>query len=77
METGELLNKEKAAKYCKGVVKLIYLSCWTRPDILNAVRELARHCKEPSKVHYKAMLKCMEYCAATANNRLKLQPDQK
>jgi hypothetical protein len=77
VDTGKLLNKEMAANYRKGVGKLIYLSRWTRPDILNAVRELSRHCKSPSEIHYEAMIKCMSYCVATGNKGLKLHPKQK
>ena len=51
--------------YRKGVGKLVYLSHWTQPDILNAVRDLSWHVQCPGMEHYQAMQRCMIYCLNT------------
>ena len=76
-EENELLEHEEHKSYRAGVGKLVYLSRWSRPDILNAVRELARYVSAPTKTYYKAMERCMEYCLATKDYRLELRPNIK
>ena len=71
-EDGELLSAERATKYRKGVGKLVYLARWSRPDILNAVREVARQNQAPRDTHYEAMLKIMKYCVSTPDLGLRL-----
>ena len=73
---GELLDEKSATKYRKGVGKLVYLARWTRPDVLNSVRELARQNKAPTEVHFEAMLKCMKYCISTPDLGLKLKTNR-
>ena len=53
-EENEQLGHEEHKSYRAGVGKLVYLSRWSRTDILNAVRELARYVSAPTKTHYKA-----------------------
>jgi Reverse transcriptase (RNA-dependent DNA polymerase) len=47
----DMLMPTKQTKYRSGVGKLRYLATWSRLDILNAVREISRHMKEPNQVH--------------------------
>jgi hypothetical protein len=63
----EIMNERMTTKFRLGVGKLRYLATWSRPDILNAVREISRHTKAPTKAHYQAMIQVMEYCVTTSN----------
>jgi hypothetical protein len=60
----------------KGVGKLLHMMRWSRPDILNAVRELSRFMSGPSIAHMKAMYRTMKYCVETPNRGLVLQPNE-
>ena len=55
----EIISKEEHSKYRTGTSKLLHVTRWSRPDIWNATRELTRAVKDPSRIHYLAMLKCM------------------
>jgi hypothetical protein len=46
-EEKDVLSASEQSKYRSGVGKLRYLATWSRPDILNAVREVSR-CYEPT-----------------------------
>ena len=70
----ELLSQEEHKKYKAGIEKLVYLSHWSRPDILNAVCKLARHMSALTITHQKAMIRYVEYCLATKYSRLELRP---
>jgi hypothetical protein len=83
---GEVLQREEpenhlGAKeqriYRSGVGKLLHLMKWTRPDMLNAVRELSRFMSGASGAHLKAMYRAMKYCVETPNRGLLLRPDAK
>jgi hypothetical protein len=74
-EPQEALDEGKATKYRSGMGKLRYLATWSRPDILNAVREVSRHLKTPNEVHYQAMMQIMEYCVATPTRGRRIQPN--
>ena len=50
---------------------------WSRPDVLNAVREQSRFMQEASPAHMKALLKMMRYCVSTKNRGLCLKPTRK
>jgi hypothetical protein len=71
------LNQEEHRKYRKGVGKLIHLSKYSKPGILNAVRELSRFGAKPTKAHYKELHRCMKYCVDTKNKGLMLKPNKK
>ena len=58
---------KKQKKYISGTGKLLHMMRWSRPDILNAVRELSKHMKEENLLHYKAMHRVMEYVMRTPN----------
>ena len=72
-----LLNEERHRNYRKGVGKLIHLSKMTRPDILNAVRELSRFGGSPTEAHEAEMYRCMNFCVSTRHWKLKIQPNVK
>ena len=74
MEGETKLGTEKHHKYCKGVGKMIHLSKYSRPDILNAVQELLRHGAHPMEAHYTAMIQCMKYVVNTKDTGFKIIP---
>ena len=47
---------------------------WSRPEIYNSVRELAKHMTMANEGHYQAMLRVMAYCTSTCNRGLLLAP---
>jgi hypothetical protein len=73
-EESEKLSPEMHSRYRTGVGKLLYLAKNSRPDIANAVRELARHCHAPSKAHWDAMTLCIRYVRGTPTRGLVLKP---
>ena len=77
-EPGEVnLDTRASTKYRSGTAKLMFLMQWSRPDIYNAVRGLARHMSTPQAKHVKAMHNCMQYVLATRNRGLRLKPEGK
>eukprot|EP00804_Cyclotella_cryptica_P006706 CCRYP_008640-RA/>CCRYP_008640-RA protein AED:0.60 eAED:-0.00 QI:0/0/0/0.2/1/1/5/0/1261 len=58
-ENSPKLSPEKHSRYRTGVGKLLYLTKHSRPDIANAVRELSRHCHDPTEAHWEAMCDCI------------------
>ena len=78
MKRGTAESNVGAAKhgtFRKGVGKLIHMMKWSRPDILNAVRELSRFMSGATQEHMDAMHRVMEYCTATPERGLELKPD--
>jgi len=71
----EVLGGMESTKYRSGVGKLMHMMQYSRPEIYNAVRDLARHMKSPTQVHYNAMLRVMKYCVETPNRGLTLEPE--
>ena len=65
-----LLDATKHKRYRSGVGKLMYLAKHTRPDISNAVRDLARHMHAPNEGHWKAMEHCIRYVRYTKDRNL-------
>ena len=76
-EGTSVLDEAKHSEYRKGVGKLIHLSKYTRPEILNAVRELSRFGSKPCMAHYAAMIRTMRYCTLTRERGLLLKPNKK
>ena len=72
-----ILNEQEHRLYRKGVGKLIHLSKYSKPGILNAVRELSRFGAKPTKAHLKELLRCMKYCMDTKEKGLMLKPNKK
>ena len=60
--------------YQKGVGKLLHVMRWSRPDILNATREVSRFMTNAVEAHVKALNKLMDYCVATKKRGLFLKP---
>ena len=69
------LEEDEHSNYRKGVGKLIHLSKYSRPGILNSVRELSRFCSKPTAAHMKAMYRCMKHCIKTKNKGVMLKPN--
>jgi hypothetical protein len=61
-------------KYRSGVGKLLHMMRWSRPEILNAVRELSRYMSGASLAHVKAMHRTMKYCVGSPDRGLLLKP---
>ena len=73
-EGADKLDEKMHSRYRSGVGKLMYLAKHTRPDISNAVRDLARHMHEPNQSHWKAMEHCIRYVRYTRERSLVLNP---
>jgi hypothetical protein len=71
------LSDKLQSKYRSGVGKLLHMMKWTRPEILNAVRELSRFMAHASLAHLKEMHRTMKYCVGTLNRGLLLKPTMK
>ena len=68
------LNEKNQKIYRSGVGKLLHLMKWSRPDILNAVRELLRFMMAANPNHLKAMYRVMKYCVDTPERGWFLKP---
>jgi hypothetical protein len=49
---------------------------WSRPEVLNAVRELSKHMTSATLSHLKAMYRVMTYCVYTKNRGLTMKPNR-
>ena len=67
---------EKMSTYRSGVGKLLHLMKWSRPEILNAVRELSKFMSGAAMAHQEAMYRVMKYCVATSERGLLLKPNK-
>jgi hypothetical protein len=65
------------ATYRSGVGKLLHMMKWTRPETLNAVRELSRFMTGATMAHLQAMYRVMKYCLCTPHRGLVLKPTSK
>ena len=75
--TKNALSPENQKTYKSGVGKLLHMMKWTRPEILNAVRDLSRHMQNAVPAHLNAMYRVMKYCIGTPNRGLELKPNEK
>jgi hypothetical protein len=73
----ELLVPAKQTQYCSGVGKGMHMMQYSRPDMYNAVCNLAKHMTGTTQVHYDAMLRMMKYVDDTSDKGLVLNPMQK
>ena len=71
----DVLSWTQKTEYQSGVGKLLHMMRWSRPDILNATRELSRHMKKAANRHMMAMYCVMRYCVATPEQGLFLKPN--
>ena len=74
---GPVMDEKLHRLYRKGVGKLIHLSKYLRPDILNALRELTKFGNKPRVAHYRAMLRVMKFCWQTRNEGLMIHPNKR
>jgi hypothetical protein len=74
-ETGQVLSKgeqgmqmpiERQKKYRSGTGKLLHMMRWSRPDVLNAVRECSKFMSGAWENHMGAMQRIMRYVVNTA-----------
>ena len=72
-----MLNKEMHTKYRTGTGKLLHLMKWSRPNVLNSMRELSHFMMGAMASHLKAMYQVMQYCVGTKEWGLTLKPDCK
>jgi hypothetical protein len=57
-------------KYRSGVGKLIHLSKWSRPEILNIIRDLSHHMSDPNVKHLQALDRFMAHMVQIPNHGL-------
>ena len=58
---GEKLSSDEHAQYRNMVGSLLYLACWSRPDIAFAVSELSRFVSAPGQNHMQAVKHLLRY----------------
>jgi len=71
------LKKEEQSTFRSGIGKLLHMMRWSRPDILNATRELSKCMGSANKDHLKRMKQTMSYCVNTEDRGLFLKPKNK
>jgi hypothetical protein len=73
----EILAPAKQTQYRSGVGKGMHMMQYSRPDTYNDVRDLARHMKCATQVHYDALLRMMKYVDDTSDRGLVLNLTRK
>jgi hypothetical protein len=76
IQTDNVVDEATHEEYRMGVGKLSHLSKYSRPGILNVVRELSRFCSGPNEAHVKCMKRCVKYCVDAKDEWRILQPNQ-
>jgi hypothetical protein len=76
-DDGTNIGVELQFKYRSGVGKLLHMMRWSRPEILNAVRDLSKYMSGATLAHMKALIRVMHYCHDTPERGLLLQPKRK
>ncbi len=71
LERGQSVSKADHETYRVMVGSLLYLSCWTRPDISFAVSELSRFVSDPGVNHFQAAKRVLRYLKGTRDLGLK------
>jgi hypothetical protein len=69
-----LMDSQMQSKFRSGTGKLLHLMKWSRPDVLNSVRELSRFMTGATAAHLSAMYRVMRFCLATRDRGLTLRP---
>jgi hypothetical protein len=69
-KTNDEKEKMKNIPYARVIGMLIYLSTWTRPDIVAAVSMLARFTSNPGRNHWNAVCHLLKYIAGTSKHAL-------
>jgi hypothetical protein len=70
------LHGEDATRFKSQAALMLYMSQWSRPETLNAVRGLTRQMSAPRISHVKALEYAMRYIVATEDRGLTLAPDR-
>jgi hypothetical protein len=73
---GDKVTVEVQSTYRSGVGKLLHMMRWSRPDVLNSIRELWKHMTAATQTHLKAMYRAMTYCVHTKDRGLTLKPNR-
>ena len=85
-KAGEMLEKgnpeEKVSArmhkcFRKGVGKLLHMMRWSRPEILNSVRECSRYVSSPVDAHIDRMHRIMDFVVSTKDKGWFLNPNVK
>ncbi len=76
-DSNQLLDSEDQSELRSGIGKSLWHMQYSRPDILQAVCDLARHMTCGDKSHMDAMLGCMQYLKCTKDAGLFLKPERK
>ena len=68
--------KETKARFCKLhyrsiIGALLYVSCFTKPDICFSVNKLAKYANNPGVVHFRALLHLIGFLKNTSNKGLR------
>ncbi len=74
VEGDVLLMSENQMLYRSGMGKAMHMMQYSRPDIYQMVRDLARHMGAVTKVHSDAMFCMMKYVCDTKERGLTLNP---
>jgi hypothetical protein len=78
MSKGEVRNQvddKIQSTYGSGVGTLLHMMRWTRPEIMNSVRELSRFAGRALLSHVIAMYRVINYCHNTPEQGLLLKPN--
>ncbi len=67
INSGDKLSAVDQALYRNMVGSLLYLACWTRPDISFAVSELSRFVSAPGQNHMQAVKHLLRYLKGTSD----------
>ncbi|VEU33926.1 unnamed protein product [Pseudo-nitzschia multistriata] len=73
-ESEPAINNKRQTKYRSGVGILLHMMRWSRPDVLNAVRELSSYMTTASKACYKALNRVMNFIVATKEKGYMFKP---
>jgi len=76
-EERNLMEKKGQTMFRRGTGKLLHMMRWTRPEVMNAVRECSRFMSGAAKAHLEAMKRVMRYIVGTPKRGMKLHPNAK
>ena len=69
-----IVDREWVKRYRSATATCMFIMQWSRPDVYNAVRSLARHMNAPQEAHLQALTTLMKYMVSTRNWGLVLAP---
>jgi hypothetical protein len=73
-ESSAELSKEQAFKFRSLLATIMHMVQWSRPDILQSVRALARYMHAPREFHWRALQYLLAYMYGTLYRGLSLRP---